>query len=159
MNTEEEFQSKVSRHSEVISELRELNEYFEEAVAKAVNQGTQIFKELKKLYPYTSFDSLPTWFYSGSCSEIIQVEDNYISFKGYERGYGGDADVYPEFRISTDFVKLYYTDRKQFDQFFLDIKNSAIQAYEDKKKKAALAAELAEKAKFEELKKKYEKAD
>jgi len=153
---EQEFYKAVEEHSELVSQLDKLNEFFGDAIAEALRKGYEILKKFKTLYPYATFYNCPSWLNEGYFSSIVSVSDKYIEFKTYVRGYGGDADQYPELRFPTSLVKQFYLDRAAFDEYFTYLLDAAIKIHEEKLAKQKIDAEIAERAKFEELKKKFQ---
>jgi hypothetical protein len=107
---------------------------------------------------YNTPRSLPPFFYHKNFHKILGFNSNLDSvlFCSYVRGYGGDADEYPESEIPLKLFDDYYNNRAELDKYFDEILIAINKRIEDEKLASERARESAEKAKFLELKKKFE---
>lgn len=149
--TKEVIKKNINRHSEVAKEKGELDYFFTTAVEYCLKKGRAVKVEYNKKFKYENLPCRPKWLPTGGYLDIItEVCDDYIDF---EVTYEGDRDSY---RIPMDLINLYYTDMNALDKFFTDLFLEAVKFREDKIAKEKAGIEQAERARFEELKKKYE---
>jgi hypothetical protein len=149
------FKELVERYLTLKGEINQIEGSFESVIRKVLRKCDELSDRYYEKYKQNT-NAFLEWSSEGSFSSITEINSKWVYFKTYVRGWGGDSDYYPEGHIPTDLVEQFYLNPEFIDQYLEDLYKDTANKQEELIVKQKIAAENAERAKFEELKKKFQ---